>query len=76
VLFSWVNLARVHDVDPEDSLRRTNAKFERRFRRIEALLGARGKTPQESTLAEMEALWQRAKSEERAAPANPMNQPR
>lgn len=72
VLFSWVNLARVHGVDSEDALRGTNQKFERRFRRIEALLKERGKTPQESTLAEMEALWQQAKAEERARPQNPM----
>lgn len=72
VLFSWVNLARVHGVDSEDALRGTNQKFERRFRRIEALLQERGKTPQESTLAEMEALWQQAKAEERTRPQNPM----
>ncbi len=76
VLFSWVNLARVHHVDPEESLRSTNAKFDRRFRRIEAFLAERGKAPQDSTLAEMEELWQRAKAEERAAPANPMTSPR
>jgi MazG family protein len=75
VLFSWVNLARFHEIDPEDSLRHTNAKFERRFRRIETLLAARGKTPQESTLAEMEDLWRQAKAEERGQPANPMNAP-
>ena len=72
VLFSWVNLARVHDLDSEGALRGTNSKFERRFRRIEALLAERGKAPQDSTLAEMEELWQRAKAEERATPANPM----
>ncbi len=76
VLFSWVNLARVHGVDSEESLRGTNQKFERRFRRIEALLALRGKTPQDSTLAEMEALWQQAKHEERARPPNPMAQAR
>jgi ATP diphosphatase len=74
VLFSWANLARAHDVDPEDGLRQTNAKFERRFRRIEALLAERGKTPKDSDLAEMESLWQQAKREERAAPPNVLAQ--
>lgn len=74
VLFSWANLARVHDIDPEDGLRQTNAKFERRFRRIEALLAERGRTPKDSDLDEMESLWQQAKREERAALPNVLAQ--
>lgn len=74
VLFSWANLARVHEIDPEDGVRQTNAKFERRFRRIEALLAERGKSPKDSNLDEMEALWQQAKREERAAPPNALAQ--
>jgi ATP diphosphatase len=65
LLFALVNLARRLDIDPEAALRGTNGKFERRFRRIEDLLAESGRTPAESTLDEMEALWQRAKREER-----------
>lgn len=64
LLFVGVNLARHARVDPEAALRRANAKFERRFRRIETLLAAQGRTPYESTLDEMDALWDRAKHEE------------
>ena len=66
VLFALVNLARRLAVDPEAALRGGNAKFERRFRRIEALLALQGRTPGEATLEDMEALWQVAKREERA----------
>ena len=59
------NLARKLDIEPEDALRGTNAKFVRRFRSIEAALQARGKTPEQSDLAEMDALWNDAKSAER-----------
>ncbi len=65
LLFACVNLARHLEVDPESALRRTNAKFERRFRRVEALLAADGKHPEQATLDEMEALWEQAKREER-----------
>jgi ATP diphosphatase len=61
LLFNCVNLARKLGLDPESTLRRGNAKFERRFRRMEVLLAERGQTPQHSTLAEMEDLWQQAK---------------
>ena len=64
LLFNCANLARKFDVDPETALRRGNAKFGRRFRRIEALLAADGKRPEDATLAEMEVLWCRAKQEE------------
>jgi ATP diphosphatase len=53
-------------VDAETALRNANAKFERRFRRIEALLAEQGKTPAQSNLAEMDALWDRAKHEEKS----------
>jgi ATP diphosphatase len=65
LLFACVNLARHLEVDPESALRRTNAKFERRFRRVEALLAADGKRPEQVALDVMEALWERAKREER-----------
>jgi ATP diphosphatase len=66
LLFACVNVARLSGVDPETALRRATAKFERRFRRIEQHLAARGKRPEESTLAEMDALWDVAKKEESA----------
>jgi MazG family protein len=64
VLFAVVNLARHLEIDAEVALRGTNAKFERRFRHIEHSLLALGKTPEDATLEEMEALWQSAKSTE------------
>jgi ATP diphosphatase len=63
LLFTVVNLGRKLDLDPETALRRVNAKFSRRFRFVEAALAAEGRTPQAASLAEMEALWQKAKSE-------------
>jgi len=65
LLFAVVNLARHLDADPEAVLRTTNQKFERRFASIERALAARGKTPGESTLAEMDALWNEAKAAEK-----------
>jgi MazG family protein len=61
MLFVLVNLARFVKVDPEQALRRTNDKFRRRWSHIEARLSERGKKPEESTIGEMEALWQEAK---------------
>src|SRR6056297_2015030 len=65
LLFVMANLARHMKVDPESALRAANAKFTRRFSRIEALLAEAGKRPEDSDLAEMDALWTRAKAEER-----------
>lgn len=65
LLFVMANLARHMEIDPEAALRRANAKFVRRFQRIESLLAAQGKTPAESDLAEMDTLWNRAKAEEK-----------
>jgi tetrapyrrole methylase family protein/MazG family protein/ATP diphosphatase len=67
VLFVVANLARTLDVDPEDALRSTNAKFTRRFRYIEAKLAERGKTPAQSDLAEMDALWDEVRAQDKAA---------
>jgi ATP diphosphatase len=59
-------------VDPEAALRRANAKFTRRFARIEDWLAEAGRIPAQSDLAEMDALWNRAKAEEqRASVADP-----
>ena len=66
LLFAVVNLARHLDADPEGILRATNLKFERRFASIERALAARGKKPKDSTLAEMDALWDAAKSAEKS----------
>jgi ATP diphosphatase len=65
LLFAAVNLARHLRADPETLLRQTNQKFERRFAAIERALAAKGKTPREATLAEMDTLWDEAKAEER-----------
>jgi ATP diphosphatase len=65
LLFAAVNLARHVDADPEAVLRQTNMKFERRFGAIEAALAAQGRTPQEATLDEMDALWEQAKQSEK-----------
>jgi len=67
LLFAVVNLARHLHADPEGVLRDTNLKFERRFSSIERALTARGKKPQDATLAEMDALWDEAKAAEKAA---------
>ncbi|PKU25619.1 nucleoside triphosphate pyrophosphohydrolase [Telmatospirillum siberiense] len=68
LLFACVNLARKLEIDPETALRRGNRKFERRFHHIEAELAKRGRTPGESSLAEMEAFWVEAKKLERGEP--------
>jgi nucleoside triphosphate diphosphatase len=64
LLFAAVNLARHLRADPEAVLRSTNQKFERRFAAIEHALAAKGKKPQDATLAEMDALWDAAKARE------------
>jgi ATP diphosphatase len=69
LLFAVVNLARHLDIHPEAALRATNQKFERRFAAIERALAARGKSPEQSTLAEMDALWDEAKAAERKGAA-------
>ena len=65
LLFVMANVARHLKIDPEAALRAANAKFVRRFARIEELLAADGRTPAQSTLAEMDRLWDQAKEEER-----------
>ena len=64
LLFVLVNLARFMKVDPEQALRKSNAKFRRRFAHIETALQARGKSLSESNIQEMEELWQGAKRSE------------
>ncbi|MBL8133593.1 MAG: nucleoside triphosphate pyrophosphohydrolase [Anaerolineae bacterium] len=61
LLFVVTNWARWHDIDPEEALRATNAKFARRFRYIEDGASAAGRDLKSMTLAEMDALWDEAK---------------
>jgi tetrapyrrole methylase family protein/MazG family protein/ATP diphosphatase len=64
LLFAMANLARHLKLDPEAALRGANAKFVRRFKWIESGLRAAGRSPEEASLEEMEALWQEAKEAE------------
>lgn len=65
MLFALTNLARHLDIDPETALRRTNAKFERRFREIENRLSAQDRNIKDASLGEMESLWNVIKVEEK-----------
>ncbi len=65
LLFVMANIARHLKIDPEACLRAANQKFTRRFAHIEERLAAQGKSPAQSTLAEMDALWDEAKAKER-----------
>jgi len=67
LLFVVANLARKLDVEPEDALRAANAKFVRRFGFIETELARNARTPEQSTLEEMDRLWDAAKVAEKAA---------
>lgn len=61
LLFVAVNVARFLGVDPETALRRSNRKFERRFRYVEAKIKGQGRELKDASLAEMDALWDKAK---------------
>ena len=61
LLFVMVNFGRHLKIDAEEALRSANAKFTRRFKHIEQSLAERGKTPEQSTLGEMDAFWEAAK---------------
>jgi nucleoside triphosphate diphosphatase len=61
LLFALVNLGRHLKLDPETSLRGTNEKFRTRFHAVEKALADQGRTLDEASLEEMEALWQQAK---------------
>jgi MazG family protein len=67
LLFVAVNVARLAGVDPESALKAANRKFRRRFRHVEERLRGDGRTPAGATLAEMDRLWDEAKSLERDA---------
>ena len=61
------NIARHLKLDPEDALRAANAKFTRRFAYVEARLAQMGKTPEQSTLEEMDALWDEVRAKDKTA---------
>jgi len=65
LFFALVNLARRLEIDPEGALRRTNRKFERRFREIERRLALQNRKLEDSSLEEMEAIWVSIKREEK-----------
>jgi len=65
LLFVCVNLARFMKVNPEQALKRTNRKFEMRFRAIEEILAAEGRDMDEESLEALDAIWQRAKGVEK-----------
>jgi len=67
LLFAAANLGRWVKVHPEEALRGTLRRFESRFHHVERELAARGKSPRDSTLAEMDALWDEAKEREKSA---------
>jgi tetrapyrrole methylase family protein/MazG family protein len=68
VLFSVCNVAFLLKVDPEAALRNTLSKFESRFRHVENQLRAKGSTPEQSNLEEMDQYWEEAKQRERKTP--------
>ena len=61
-LFSLINTARLYHINPDNALERTNKKFISRFNYVEAKAKEMGKSLQDMTLAEMDALWNEAKS--------------
>ena len=67
LLFAAVNVARLLGQDPESALKAANRKFRRRFRHVEERLRSTGRKPADSTLAEMDALWDEAKAQERGS---------
>jgi ATP diphosphatase len=71
LLFSVANLARHYGIDPETALRRTNAKFERRFGSVENALKRQNRSLEQASLEEMETLWIEAKMSERNPPDPP-----
>ena len=62
VIFALANLGRHLKTDPENALRGTNTKFRNRFAHVERRLAETGKTPDQSSLEEMDALWDEAKT--------------
>ncbi len=69
LLFVVVNIARFLGIDPETALRRTNIKFNRRFRHVESAIKRRGLEMRNTPLSEMDALWDEAKKAEEQIPS-------
>ena len=69
VLFSLVNLARFLNLSAEEALRKSSARFSTRFQWIEEALQRDGRRLKETSLEEMERLWEEAKSHERSSRA-------
>jgi uncharacterized protein YabN with tetrapyrrole methylase and pyrophosphatase domain len=67
LFFVLVNIARHLSLDSESALKKTNRKFRRRFQRMEAELAASNRTLQQSSMEDLEELWQRAKRQERVS---------
>ncbi len=67
LMFVCVNLARFLKVNPDQALRRTNRKFEARFRAIEQTLAEQGRVMEDETLEALDAIWNRVKGVERSA---------
>ena len=67
ILFTVVNLSRFLNVDPDQALRHTTQKFLKRFKAIESELADHGKTLHESSLYELDAIWNRLKTAEKSA---------
>ena len=65
LMFVMCNLARHLKIDPEEALRSANAKFTRRFKGVESELQKLDKTPEKSSLEEMDALWDKVKGAEK-----------
>jgi uncharacterized protein YabN with tetrapyrrole methylase and pyrophosphatase domain len=61
LLFTLVNWARFKDISPEEALRKANRRFAKRFHQVELELRRRGKTPEDSTLEEMDRIWNEVK---------------
>lgn len=64
VLFAIINAGRLYDINPENALELTNRKFISRFNYIEQKAKEQGRNLKDMTLAEMEELWQQAKTKE------------
>ncbi|MGX8683620.1 MAG: nucleoside triphosphate pyrophosphohydrolase, partial [Bacteroidales bacterium] len=65
VIFSLVNAARLYHINPDNALERTNQKFIRRFNYVEEHSIKQGRSLKDMSLAEMDALWDEAKKNER-----------
>ena len=68
LLFSLINAARLYKIRPDNALERTNLKFIKRFNYIEAKAKEQGRELKDMTLAEMDALWNEAKTNEKSDP--------